>query len=431
MTQDTLTKATVILMTLGISALFLAMIQPFLMTLLLAGIFSALARPLYRRLQVRLHCGPQLAAFLTLLLIAVMVLIPAILLITVLIGQALDVSQLITIWVKGVIEDPADFMAALQHLPFYDEVMEHRGLILQQAGQVATLISKLLVDWVSSVTLKTANFIFLTFVLLYSLFFLLMDGPKFILKLLYYLPLETRDERLLLDKFTSVTRATLKGSLFIGLLQGSLAGIAFAVAGIDNAVFWGTVMALLSIIPNVGAALIWIPAVIILIAQGAVLTGILLGLFCGLIVGSLDNVLRPILVGKDTRMHELMIFFSTLGGLLMFGLPGLFIGPVIASLLISIWEIYGVEFAGVLPAVEMFVEEFGVSTRIESHGSGVEIAGDMEEQGRGETQRIDAVEHTTMTFDESTKVLDPEIPLDGGQTQPARESGEIDRQRDR
>jgi predicted PurR-regulated permease PerM len=431
MTQDTLTKATVILMTLAISALFLAMIQPFLMTLLLAGIFSALARPLYLRLQARLGCSESLASLLTLLLIAVMVLIPAVLLITVLIGQALDVSQLITVWVKGVIEDPTDFMAALRHLPFYDEVMEHRGLILEQAGQAATLVSKLLVDWVSSATLKTANFIFLTFVLLYSLFFLLMDGPKFILKLLYYLPLETRDERLLLDKFASVTRATLKGSLLIGLLQGGLAGIAFAVAGIDNAVFWGTVMAILSIIPNVGTALVWVPAVVILIAQGAVLAGVLLALFCGLIVGSLDNLLRPILVGKDTQMHELMIFFSTLGGLLMFGLPGLFIGPVIASLLISIWEIYGVEFADVLPEVEMVVEEFGGPARIEGNGSGVEVAGDMEEQRCGETQRIDAVEHAAMTLDQGAEVLDPEIPLDGGQTQPTRESGEIDRQRDR
>ena len=357
MTQDTLTKASILLMTCAISALFLAMIQPFLMTLLLAGIFSALARPFYLRLQARLGCSTSLAALLTLLLIAVMVLIPSVFLITVLIGQALDVSQLITIWVRGVIDDPTALMTALRHLPFYDEVIEHRGLILDQAGQIATLISKLLVDWVSSVTLITANFIFLTFVLLYSLFFLLMDGPKFILKLLYYLPLQTRDERLMLNKFTSVTRATLKGSFLIGALQGGLAGIAFAVAGIENAVFWGTVMAILSIIPNVGSAFVWVPAVLILIAQGAVLPAILLGLFCGLIVGSLDNVLRPMLVGKDTKMHELMIFFSTLGGIFMFGLPGLIIGPVIASLLISIWEIYGVEFADVLPEVgESLVE---------------------------------------------------------------------------
>ena len=353
MTQDTLTKATVILMTLAISALFLAMIQPFLMTLLLAGIFSALARPLYLRLQARLGCSAPLASLLTLLLIAVMVLIPSVFLITILIGQALDVSELISIWVRGVIEDPTDFLAALQHLPFYDEVIRHRGLILEQAGQAATLVSKLLVDWVSSVTLKTVNFVFLTFVLLYSLFFLLMDGPKFILKLLYYLPLQTCDERLMLDKFTSVTRATLKGSFLIGVLQGGLAGIAFAVAGIDNAVFWGTLMAILSIIPNVGTALVWVPAVVILIAQGAVLTGVLLALFCGLIVGSLDNVLRPILVGKDTKMHELMIFFSTLGGIFMFGLSGVFIGPLIASLFISIWEMYGVEFADVLPDVDL------------------------------------------------------------------------------
>ena len=365
MTQDALTKASILLMTLAISALFLAMIQPFLMTLLLAGIFSALARPFYLRLQARLGCSAWLAALLTVCVIAVMVLIPSVFLITVLIGQALDVSQLITIWVRGVIDDPTALLTALQHLPFYDEVIEHRGLILDQAGQAATLISKLLVDWVSSITLKTVNFIFLTFVLLYSLFFLLMDGPKFILKLLYYLPLQTRDERRMLNKFTSVTRATLKGSFLIGILQGSLAGIAFAVAGIDNAVFWGTVMAILSIIPNVGSALVWGPAVLILMAQGAVLTAILLGLFCGLIVGSLDNVLRPILVGKDTKMHELLIFFSTLGGLVMFGLPGLFIGPVLASLLISIWEIYGVEFADILPEVgEVLVDQVNYGVQL-------------------------------------------------------------------
>ncbi|MBK1718158.1 AI-2E family transporter [Thiocystis violacea] len=359
MNQDTLTKGVVLLMTVGISALFLAMIQPFLMALFLAGLFSALARPLFLRLQDALGGNRHLASLLTLLLMAVMVLIPVALLIGVLVGQALDVSQLISVSVKGVIEDPTELMAYLGHLPFYDQVIQHRDLIIEQAGQGATLISRLLVDWVSSVTLKTVNFIFMAFVLLYSMYFLLMDGPKLILKILYYLPLKTSDERLMLDKFTSVTRATLKGSFLIGVLQGSLAGIAFAVAGIDNAVFWGTVMAVLSIIPNVGAALVWIPAVVVLVAQGHVVTGVALGLFCGLVVGSLDNVLRPMLVGKDTKMHELMIFFSTLGGIFMFGIAGLFIGPLIASLLISIWEIYGVEFDDVLPDVNLVLEDVG------------------------------------------------------------------------
>jgi predicted PurR-regulated permease PerM len=184
------------------------------------------------------------------------------------------------------------------------------------------------------------------------MFFFQMDGDKLMRRMLYYLPLKSNDEHLMLEKFTSVTRATLKGTLLIGILQGGLAGLAFWVVGIDNAVFWGTVMAVLSIIPSVGSALVWIPAVIILIAQGHVGAGIGLGLFCGLVVGSLDNILRPILVGKDTKMHELLIFFGTLGGIFMFGISGIFIGPLIASLFQTIWEMYGVAFASVLPDVD-------------------------------------------------------------------------------
>ena len=137
----------------------------------------------------------------------------------------------------------------------------------------------------------------------------------------------------------------------IGILQGGLAGTAFAVAGIDNAVFWGTIMAVLSVIPSVGSALVWIPASIILIMQGSVAGGVGLLAFCGVIVGSLDKVLRPILVGKDTKMHELMIFFGTLGGIMMFGIPGIFIGPVIASLFVTVWELYGTAFSDYLPEV--------------------------------------------------------------------------------
>ena len=123
----------------------------------------------------------------------------------------------------------------------------------------------------------------------------------------------------MLEKFTSVTKATLKGSAVIGILQGGLAGIAFAVVGIPSAVFWGAIMTVLSIIPSIGSAIIWLPAAIILAATGHIIKAIGLGIFCAVIVGSLDNVLRPILVGKDTEMHELMIFLGTLGGIFMFG----------------------------------------------------------------------------------------------------------------
>jgi predicted PurR-regulated permease PerM len=118
--------------------------------------------------------------------------------------------------------------------------------------------------------------------------------------------------------------------------------------GIDGATFWGTVMTVMSIIPGVGGALVWVPAAIILMTTGAVWRGVALALFCGLIVGSVDNVLRPRLVGRDTKMHELLIFFSTLGGLMLFGAMGFILGPLLAALFVTAWEMFGTTFRSAL-----------------------------------------------------------------------------------
>ena len=351
MNQDAVNKSVLVLMVIAISALFFSMIHQFLMAIFLAGLFSALARPVYRRLKVMFNGHRHLASVTTLLLMIFVVLIPMMLLVGIIVGQAIDVGQSITPWVKQTIEQPDRISAYLQHLPFYDELVPYREIILDKAGKVVGSISKWIVGGLSQATLGTANFLFMAFVFLYTMYFFQMDGAKLIKKILYYLPLNSDDESLMLNKFTSVTRATIKGTMLIGILQGGLAGGAFAVAGIDNAVFWGTVMAVLSIIPSVGSALVWIPAAIILIMQGNVGSGVGLLIFCGVVVGSLDNVLRPILVGKDTKMHELMIFFGTLGGIMMFGIAGIFIGPLIASLFVTIWELYGLAFSDYLPEV--------------------------------------------------------------------------------
>ena len=165
------------------------------------------------------------------------------------------------------------------------------------------------------------------------------------------MPLDDEDERRLLDRFTSVARATIKGTVIIGIVQGGASGIAFAVVGIHSSVFWGAVMTVLSIIPAVGTALIWIPAALWLVVQGAWFKAGALIVFCGGIVGSVDNLLRPRLVGKDTEMHDLLILFSTLGGIAMFGIIGIIIGPIIAALFVTIWDIYGVVFKDALPRV--------------------------------------------------------------------------------
>ncbi|WP_040855801.1 AI-2E family transporter [Thiorhodovibrio frisius] len=351
MNKDQINNLTILLMTLGISALFFSMIHQFLMVMFLSGLFSALARPFYLRLDLWLGGRHHLASLVTLLAMVFIILIPLVSLIGIVVAQAIDVSQSVTPWVKKLSE-PGVFAAEITHLPFYDDLLPYRDLLISKAGEAVSMVSKFLVGGLSSLTLGTANVVFMAFVMLYTMYFLQMDGDKLVERILYYLPLKSSDEHLMLDKFTSVTRATLKGTMLIGAMQGTLAGIAFAVAGINNAVFWGTVMAVLSVIPSVGSALVWIPAVIILMVQGQMANAVLLALFCGLIVGSLDNVLRPILVGKDIKMHELMIFFSTLGGIMMFGIPGIFIGPLIASLFITIWEMYGTTFKYLLPAVE-------------------------------------------------------------------------------
>lgn len=356
-------------MVIAISALFFTMIHQFLMAIFLAGLFSALARPVYRRMRILFRGHRHLASLTTLLLMIVVVLIPLLLLVGVVVGQAIDVSQKVTPWIRQNLEQPDQITAYLQGLPVYEYLEPYRGAILEKAGQLVGSISNWIVGGLSQATFGTVNFLFMSFVFLYTMYFLQMDGGKLVRKVLYYLPLNGDDESLMLNKFTSVSRAMIKGTMLIGILQGGLAGIAFAVAGIDNAVFWGTVMAVLSIIPSIGSALVWVPASIILIMHGNVTGGVGLLVFCGLIVGSLDNVLRPILVGKDTKMHELMIFFGTLGGILMFGISGVLIGPLIASLFITIWELYGIAFSKYLPEVHYKKEQADEVQSLESSDS--------------------------------------------------------------
>jgi predicted PurR-regulated permease PerM len=351
MNRDTINKSVLLLLACFITALFLSMIRQFLMAIFLAGIFSALSQPLYRGLKRMFGGRRGLASITTLILILLVFILPLGGLLGIITGQAIKVSDAVKPWVELQLAKPDLFTDMLEAIPFFDEIEPYRNVILEKAGEMVTAASKFLINSLSSVTLGTVNFLFMTVIMLYTMFFLLVDGEKLIQKILYYLPLEDHDERLILDRFTSVTRATLKGTMVIGILQGVLAGFAFFMVGIPSAVFWGAIMTVLSIIPGIGSALVWVPAAIVLGATGEVVKAIGLAVFCAVIVGSLDNVLRPKLVGKDTQMPELMIFFGTLGGIMMFGVVGFIIGPIVAALFMTVWEIYGSVFQDVLPSV--------------------------------------------------------------------------------
>jgi predicted PurR-regulated permease PerM len=333
-----------ILLVAAITATFLAMVRGFLLTIVLAALFAGLVHPAYRRLVQLFRGRARLAAAVTLVLLLVVVIVPLLLVAGAVAREAIRMNETLIPSVQRLVDEPGEFERRLRPLPGYDLIAPYRSQILTKAGELIASAGLFVFTAVSATTVATAVFIFQFVVFLYTMYFFLTDGPELLQTVLGYLPLGAADKQRMLDRFVSVTRATLKGTVLIGVAQGMLGGLAFWAVGIDSAIFWGTVMIVLSIVPGIGAALVWVPAAIILLAIGHVWQGVALALFCALVVGSVDNVLRQVLVGRDTQMHELLIFFSTLGGLMLFGATGFILGPILAALFVTVWEMFGVTF---------------------------------------------------------------------------------------
>ena len=350
MDQTTLVNKSVLaIVVAAISALFLGIIWRFLEAIFLAALFAAVFHPLYRKILRVVGGSRGIASITTLLIVLCFVFIPIVLIATVFIGQGAELGTTFLPWFQNMVSNP-DFIASqLEKLPFYDQLLPYRAQMAERLGGVFDATSSTAVDILQSATRGTVSAVITALLVFYSFFFFLMDGDRLIKRILYYLPLDDKNESLLLNRFRSVTIATLKGTAVIGFLQGSLAGLALWFCGIPNALFLSVTMMLLSVVPGIGAALVWIPAAIYLAVNGQWFIAAGLAAFCALLVGSIDNILRPKLVGSDTQLHELMIFFSTLGGLLTFGIPGFIIGPIIAALFVTVWDIYGVEFKDWLP----------------------------------------------------------------------------------
>ena len=348
MTETRFRQAFLLLLVAAISAAFVAMIRTFLLTILLAAIFTGLVYPAYQWMLAKVRGRKALAAAATLVLLLVLVITPLLAVLGAGANEALRVTQTIRPQLQQLVNQPGEMDSRLQALPGYELLEPYRAELLTRAGELVGSTGAFLFSALSTTTRATALFVFHFLVLLYTMYFFLTDGPRLLSGTLAYLPLTGADKQRVLDRFVSVTRATLKGTVLIGALQGLLSGLAFWAVGVDGAIFWGTVMTMLSIVPGIGGALVWVPTVILLIATGEVARGIILASFCGLIVGSIDNVLRPRLVGQDVKMHQLLIFFSTLGGLLLFGAMGFILGPILAALFVTAWEMFGVAFRSAL-----------------------------------------------------------------------------------
>jgi predicted PurR-regulated permease PerM len=186
----------------------------------------------------------------------------------------------------------------------------------------------------------TGDFLLNVFVMLYLLFYLLRDGDTLLASIRRAIPLSPEHQQVLFSRFTATVRGTIKGDIVVGLVQGTLGGLIFWVLGMGTPVLWGAVMAVLSLLPAFGTALVWVPAGIYLLLTGSVWRGVVLLVFGALVISTIDNVLRPVLVSKDVKMPSYVVLVSTLGGIAVFGVNGFVIGPLLAALFLTAWEMY-------------------------------------------------------------------------------------------
>ena len=352
-----LRTAFVLLLVVAVTALFLAVAWPFFKPLLLGALLAGLFHPLYRWITRLLGGRASLGAAVTLLVLLVLGLGPVSAFLGIVLQQALTMSDQAIPWLSQHLGVASTFNVhdwLVQRFPALAKYVPSQEQLLQQVGTAAKTAGAFVVSFAAGMTATTATFLLNLFVMLYAMFFFFRDGHKILERIFYYTPLSDEDETRMLTQLASITRATVKGTLVIGIIQGALAGIAFWVAGIEGAALWGTIMTILSIIPGIGAALVWVPAVIILFVTGQSLTATLLAAWCAAVVGTVDNFLRPMLVGRDAKMPDLLILIGTLGGLFLFGPMGFIVGPIVCGLFLTVWDIYGATFREILPPVTSF-----------------------------------------------------------------------------
>jgi predicted PurR-regulated permease PerM len=326
-----------------LSAGFLWILSPFAGAILWALVIATAFRPLYLRLASAMRQRCTLAAVITLVIIVLTVILPLSLIAGALVQEGSGMYQRIQ---SGELDFGRYFEQVLHALPAWvTNLLDRLGLTSPQLvdERLSTTLTKgvqLLAGKVLSLGQNTVEFVASLLIMLYLLFFLVRDGDDLAGRIARAIPLRPELQRQLAGRFTTVLRATVRGTLVMAIVQGVLGGLIFWVLGLNAPVLWGAVMAVLSLLPAVGTGLVWVPTAVYLAVTGEVGKGIILVAYGLLVIGSVDNVLRPILVGKDTQMPDYVVLLSTFGGLAIFGFNGFVIGPMIAAMFITVWDIF-------------------------------------------------------------------------------------------
>jgi predicted PurR-regulated permease PerM len=322
-----------------VNVAFVWVVREFLLPLFWAAVLAVVFYPLQQRWTAVMAGRTSVAALLTIASIVAIVIVPMVLVGFAVAREAIRLYQRVA---TGEIDLRAPMKWAAQGLPEVRQRMEQLGVDVERIqstlSNAAMSISRFVAEHALTVGQNALHIAAMFFVMLYILFFFLRDAEEILNNVVRALPLDDKRERQLFARFAEVSRGTIKGTLVVGAVQGAIGGFMFWILGIPAPVLWGAIMVVASILPAVGAALIWVPAAVMLIVSGAIFKGIVLILVGTLIIGLIDNFLRPILVGRDTKMPDYLILVSTLGGLELFGITGFVLGPVIAALFLTVWE---------------------------------------------------------------------------------------------
>lgn len=341
--SSTLENKTFLLLLLLVTLAFFWVLWPFYGAVFWGAIFALMFSPLFFRLLRKMPQKRTLAAMLTVSFILVLVILPVGFISAMLAQEAASVYQRVQ---SGELSVSRYFQQVFDALPAWTTGLLERsglnnlGLIQARISESLTKGSQFIATQALGIGQNAFDFFVSFFIMLYLLFFFLRDGSALSRRIREAIPLEADIKRNLFSKFTTVIRATVKGNIAVAMLQGALGGLIFWILGIHAPVLWGTLMAFLSLLPAVGAALVWIPVAIYFLATGAVWQGVVLIAFGVLVIGLVDNILRPVLVGKDTKMPDYVVLVSTIGGMSLFGLNGFVIGPVIAAMFMAAWDIF-------------------------------------------------------------------------------------------
>ena len=346
MITPALRRAAFLLLLALVTVAFFWIISPFFGAVFWAMVLALMFMPVHRRLCARLRGRDTLAALGTLLFCMVIVVVPMIFVVGAMVDEATGFTQRLR---TGEFNPRTYFEQIQNALPGWSrDLLGRFGLF--NAQDVVDKLTAAVVQGGQALTARALaigqNTLMLLVnlgIMLYLLFFFLRDGRDLAQTIRRAVPMQRQHTDFLLSKFATVVRATVKGTVVVALVQGMLGGVAFAFLGIHGAVLWGVVMSVLSLLPAVGAALVWAPVAIYLIATGSMIEGLGLAAWGAGVMGMVDNLLRPILVGKETKLPDYLVLLSTIGGLSIFGVNGFLIGPAIAALFVATWALFSHE----------------------------------------------------------------------------------------